>query len=117
MEEKKPTIKNARLRGLITAIGSAVLAGIFLIVSAIIYNKGKNNYRSGEALGLLFFCFVAAILGVINGVLLMIFGDKKAASPNTQNPTEKPTKSETETNNNINNNTTNNEKFKNKKNK
>lgn len=94
MEEKKPKIKNARLRGLITAIGSAVLAGIFLIVSAIIYNKGKNNYRSGEALGLLFFCFVAAILGVINGVLLMIFGGKKPNTTNKENLTTEPTKTE-----------------------
>ena len=29
MEEKKPKIKNARLRGLIIIIGSAVLAGFF----------------------------------------------------------------------------------------
>ena len=89
MEEKKPKIKNARLRGLIMAISSAVLAVVVLIVSAIIYKKGSNNYRSGEVLGILFFCFVLALLNVVNGILLMIFGDKKVGSGAEENTIEK----------------------------
>ncbi len=89
MEEKKPKIKNARLRGLIMAIGSAVLAVVVLVVSAIIYKKGSNNYRSGEALGVLFFCFVLALLNVVNGILLLIFGDKKVGSGAVENTVEK----------------------------
>lgn len=77
MEEKKPKIKNARFRGLLMIIGSAVLAGVILIFSAIIYKKGQNHYRSGEVLGILFLFFVLTLLWIVNGILLVIFGDKK----------------------------------------
>ncbi len=87
MNEKKPKIKNARLRGLVIMIVSACLAVADVVVSALINaHSHTNGLRAGEALGILFFALIALILWFVNGLLLFIRGEKKKTD--TQNALE-----------------------------
>ncbi len=87
MKEKKPKIKNARLRGLVIMIVSACLAVADVVVSAVINaNSHINALRAGEVLGILFFALIALVLWFVNGLLLFIRGEKK--NPDTQNALE-----------------------------
>jgi len=78
MKEKKPKIKNARLRGIAIMIITAVLAIAVVVVLALIVNSVQFRMgRATDTVLLLGFALFVILLWFIYGLVLLIMGEKR----------------------------------------
>lgn len=76
-ENKKKKRKiNARLKGLLTIILSALSIIVAFILIMIVYKSKNNNYRNPRIIAFLLFCLLACLLWLFYGIVLTITGDK-----------------------------------------